>query len=43
VLAEPEEHAVTLVCDTGALFQLAPGEAFAGRWGLALDRLNGRQ
>jgi hypothetical protein len=35
--AEPAEHGVTLVCDTGeGLLQLAPGEAFAGRWGLSL-------
>jgi hypothetical protein len=35
--AEPAEQGVTLVCDTGdSLIELAPGKAFAGRWGLTL-------
>jgi hypothetical protein len=35
--AEPAGHGLTLVCDTGeGLLELAPGEAFAGRWGLSL-------
>jgi hypothetical protein len=35
--AEPGERGVTLVCDTGeGMLELAQGEAFEARWGLAL-------
>jgi Aldose 1-epimerase len=35
--AEAADRGVTLVCDTGdSLLALAPGEAFAGRWGLSV-------
>jgi aldose 1-epimerase len=35
--AEPGEDGVTLMCDTGdGLLRLAPGETFAGRWGLSV-------